>query len=163
MSIANLFEENNYDLYANSLKFTDTAPAAALDVYDEQTTVIPVTGWPTVTSIALSWTRVGRVVTLFIPQTTDEIPIATAIESAVGAIPAAFQFSGDISFFIPVLNNQVSTMGALTLFANGRIRFGSSSGVVAGQPVPFSNAVFTLSAPATNVSGPQTTCVTYVV
>lgn len=144
MSIANLFEENNYELYAESLQFTDTAPGAALDHYDEQTTVIPVTGFASVTSIALSWTRVGRVVTLFVPQITDSIPVSAHIQTAVGVIPASFQFSGDITFNIPVINNGVSQIGALTLFATGQIRIGASSGVTAGQPVPFINTLFAI-------------------
>ena len=160
MSIANLLEENKYNIYANSIKFTDTAPSEPLNVYYEETIANPILGYDTPANLTCTWIRVGRIVTMHIFELNGIITPGGVLTVAAGGIPLPFRRTIDISYPMPVSNAGVSQIGTVTLRADGSMQFGTSSGVVAGQPVPFSNVNFAASAVAT--SGPKEYCVTYV-
>ncbi len=102
MSIQNLFSDNDYSLYCNSIQIG--AGGTALDYYDEDTITIVLTGvFTNPQSAQIKFTRIGNIVHAIFPSVVAASTVAGQIS---GTIPAgAFRPGRTVSQIIALVNN----------------------------------------------------------
>ena len=96
MSIANLFEQNKYDLFCDSLTLHNGG--SALNNYEESIVPTNVLGLSAPLSITLKMVRVGKMVTIEIPEFAGTTANPGTILT-IGVLAAAFRPESEIRWF----------------------------------------------------------------
>lgn len=126
MSIANLFQPNDYNLDCASLTLSSSGAVTPgqLNYYEVYDSTFTFTGiWATNPTCTVSFTRLGNIVTMtFLTAIVAASTTAAGITS-VTAIPTRFlpAFTITLNFSIPMYNSGAAALGSLTINQNSGI------------------------------------------
>jgi len=124
MSIANLEQPNNLNLFCNSLTFASGGSSTPFS-YQELNFNATLSGiWATPIGVTMKITKAGNIVTIFIPDVLATANTAATI-TVSPSLPAGFYpVNGIVSYFtFPVLDNGIYKIGSIAINTVGTLTF----------------------------------------
>ena len=126
MSIANLFQPNDYNLDCASLTLSSSGAVTPgqLKYYEVYDSTFTFTGiWATNPTCTVSFTRLGNIVTMTFLTAIVAAGAQAGVITSVTAIPTRFlpAFTITLNFSIPIYTGGAAVFGSLTINQNSGI------------------------------------------